>query len=224
MSAGESYLDWNATTPLRQEARAAVAAALEVCGNPSSVHRRGRAARQIVEAARSAVGSLVGAAPGEVVFVSGGTEANHLALLGAGRARVLVSAVEHDSVLRVVPEAERIPVDKDGRVRLAALAERLAADRAPALVSVMLANNETGVIEPVAEIAGIAHAQGALFHCDAAQAAGKIPLDLAATGADFLSLSAHKLGGPAGIGALIVRGERELHPMLRGGAQERRRR
>ena len=224
MSARESYLDWNATAPLRQEARAALAAALEACGNPSSVHRRGRAARRMVEAARTAVAALAGALPDEVVFLSGGTEANHLALIGAGRARILVSAVEHDSVLRAVPEAERIPVDKDGRVLLAGLEERLAADGVPALVSVMLANNETGVIEPVAEIAAIAHARGALFHCDAVQAAGKVPLDLAATGADFLSLSAHKLGGPPGVGALIVRDGIELDPMLRGGAQERRRR
>ncbi|HVH77293.1 MAG TPA: cysteine desulfurase family protein [Stellaceae bacterium] len=224
MSARESYLDWNASAPLRQEARAAAVAALEMCGNPSSVHRRGRAARQMVEAARAAVGGLVGAMPEEVVFVSGGTEANHLALLGAGRARVLVSAVEHDSVLRAVPEAERIPVDKDGRVLLAALGELLAGDCAPALVSVMAANNETGVFEPVAAVAEIAHAHGALFHCDAVQAAGKLPLDLAETGADLLSLSAHKLGGPSGIGALILRGGVELVSLLRGGAQERRRR
>jgi cysteine desulfurase len=224
MSARESYLDWNATASLREEARAAIAAALELCGNPSSVHRQGRAARRLVEASRAAVGSLVGADVSEVVFVSGGTEANHLALLGSGRERVLVSAVEHDSVLRAVPEAERVPVDKDGRVLLAGLAGLLAADARPALVSVMLANNETGVIEPVAEIAEIAHAHGSLFHCDAVQAAGKIPLDIAEIGADFLSLSAHKLGGPAGIGALIVRGDKELRPLLRGGAQERRRR
>jgi cysteine desulfurase len=224
MSTREAYLDWNATAPLRAEARAAVAAALELCGNPSSVHGRGRAARRIVEDARAAVASLVGALPQELVFVSGGTEANHLALLGAGRTRVLVSAVEHDSVLRAVPEAERIPVDADGRVRLTALAELLAADKAPALVSAMLANNETGVIQPVAEIAALAHSHGALLHCDAVQAAGKIPVDVGDIGADFLSLSAHKLGGPPGVGALVVRGAAELRPMLRGGAQERRRR
>ncbi len=130
--------------------------------------------------ARDAVAALVGASPDGVVFTSGGTEANHLALLGAGRERVLVSAVEHDSVLHAAADAEHIPVDRDGIVELDALEPLLAADPRPALVSVMLANNETGVIQPVAEIAALAHAHGALFHCDAVQAAGKIPLDLAA--------------------------------------------
>ena len=224
MSGRESYLDWNATAPLREEARAAVAAALSIGGNPSSVHRRGRAARRIVEEARAWVASLAGASPEEVVFTSGGTEANHLALMGTGRERVLVSAVEHDSVLRAVANAEHIPVDGEGCLRLAALDALLGGDARPALVSVMLANNEIGVIEPVAEIAEIAHRHGALFHCDAVQAAGKLPLDLAATGADLLSLSAHKLGGPPGVGALLLRGGIEVAPILRGGAQEGRRR
>jgi cysteine desulfurase len=220
----ESYLDWNATAPLRQEAAAAVTAALAGCGNPSSVHRWGRLARREVERARIAVAALVGAPADGVVFVSGGTEANHLALLGAGRQRVLVSAVEHDSVLRAAAAAERIPVDKDGVVRLEALADLLAADPRSALVSVMFANNETGVIQPVAGIAAIAHERGALFHCDAVQAAGKIPLDAAAIGADLVTLSAHKLGGPPGVGALIVTGGLDLTPLLRGGGQERGRR
>ena len=167
---------------------------------------------------------LVGAAPENVVFVSGGTEANHLALLGAGRRRVLVSAVEHNSVLDAVPDAERLPVDGDGVVRLDVLKDRLAASAAPALVSVMAANNETGVLQPVTEAAAIAHAHGALFHCDAVQAVGRIRLDMAAIGADFVSLSAHKLGGPAGVGALVIGEGLDLAPMLRGGGQERRRR
>jgi len=220
----ETYLDWNATTPLRPAAAAAMTAALARCGNPSSVHRRGREARAELERARAAVAALVGAPAEGVVFVSGGTEANHLALRGAGRPRVLVSAVEHDSVLHAAPAAEHIPVDRDGIVRLDALADLLAADARPALVSVMLANNETGVMQPTAEIAAMAHAQGALFHCDAVQAAGKIPLDTVAIGADLVTLSAHKLGGPPGIAALVVRGGLDLMPLLRGGGQERGRR
>ena len=220
----ESYLDWNATAPLRPEAAAAMSEALAHCGNPSSVHHWGRMARRRVEHARAAVASLLGAASESVVFVSGGTEANHLALLGAGRERVLVSAVEHASVLHAVPHAERIPVDGDGVVVLAALHRLLAADPCPALISVMLANNETGVLQPVTEIAALARASGALFHCDAAQAAGKIPLDAAIMGADLVTLSAHKLGGPSGIGALVVTGGLGLAPLLRGGGHERGRR
>jgi cysteine desulfurase len=224
MARPETYLDWNATTPLRPEAAAAMSATLARCGNPSSVHRWGRTARQAVEHARSAVGALLDAPPEGVIFVSGGTEANHLALLGIGRGRVLVSAVEHDSVLRAVPEAERIPVDRDGIVVLDTLDRLLAADPCPALVSVMLANNETGVVQPAAEIAAITRAHGALFHSDAAQAAGKVVLDAGTIGADLITLSAHKLGGPPGIGALVVTGDLELTPLLRGGGQERGRR
>src|SRR5215475_13602457 len=189
-----TYLDWNATTPLRPEAAAAISSALSHCGNPSSVHYWGRAARQAMERARQSVGALLDVRPERIVFVSGGTEANHLALLGSGRDRVLVSAVEHDSILRAVPEAERIPVDRDGIVELDALDCLLTADPRPALVSVMLANNETGVMQPVAEVGRIARMHGSLFHCDAAQAAGKIPLDAEAIGAGLVTLSAHKLG------------------------------
>jgi len=218
------YLDWNATAPLRPEAAEAISATLARCGNPSSVHRWGRAARQAVEQARHAVAALLATPPEGIIFVSGGTEANHLALLGPGRDRVLVSAVEHDSVLRAVPEAEPIPVDRNGVVELDALDRLLAADRTPALVSVMLANNETGVMQPAAEIGRIARMHGALFHCDAAQAAGKITLDAGAIGADLMTLSAHKLGGPSGVGALAVMGDVELTALLRGGGQEQGRR
>jgi cysteine desulfurase len=221
---GETYLDWNATAPLRPEATDAILAALARCGNPSSVHRWGRAARRQVERSREAVATLIGGIdPSEIVFVSGGTEANHLALRGAGRERVLVSAVEHHSVLDVVADAEMIPVDGNGVVSLDELDRRLAADARLALVSVMLANNETGVIQPVAKIAAVARKYGALVHCDAVQAAGKIPLT-AAEGADLVSLSAHKLGGPPGIGALAIAGGLDLLPIFRGGGQERRRR
>ena len=223
MTRRETYLDWNATAPMRPEAGAAVAAALACCGNASSVHRWGRAARQGVERARTAVAALIGAAPEGVVFLSGGTEANHLALLGSGRERILVSAVEHSSVLAAVPGAERVAGDGEGIVDLARLNDQLAADPRPAIVSVMLANNETGIIQPVAEISAIAHASGALFHCDAVQGAGKLPLDAARIGADFISLSAHKLGGPPGIGALVVTGNVEPSAMIRGSQEEGRR-
>jgi cysteine desulfurase len=220
MARTETYLDWNATAPLRPEAAAAMAAALSRYGNPSSVHRWGRATRQTVEHARSTVAALLDAPPEGVVFLSGGTEANHLALLGSGRDRILISAVEHDSVRRAAPKAEQIPVDRDGIIVLDALDDLLADDPRPALVSVMLANNETGVVQPVRVIAALAHARGALFHCDAVQAAGKIALDFDAIGADLVTLSAHKLGGPPGVGALITRNGLELAPLLRGGGQE----
>jgi cysteine desulfurase len=222
----ETYLDWNATAPLRPEAAAAISAALTHCGNPSSVHRGGRAARQAIERARESIAAVLGGSvePSGVIFVSGGTEANHLALLGAGRDRVLVSAVEHHSVLDAVPDAEVIPVNADGLIALDPLDRLLATDARPALVSVMLANNEIGVIQPVAEIAGLARKYGALFHCDAVQAAGKIVLDAGAIGADLVTLSAHKLGGPPGVGALAVTSGLDLVPLFRGGGQERGRR
>ncbi len=223
MTRCETYLDWNATAPLRPEARAAMAAALERCGNPSSVHRWGRAARHSVERARGAVAALIGAAPEGVVFLSGATEANHLALLGSRRERILVSAVEHSSVLAAVPVAEWIAVDAEGIVDLARLNDQLGADPRPAIVSVMLANNETGIIQPAAEISAIAHAAGALFHCDAVQGAGKLPLAATAIGADLVSLSAHKLGGPPGIGALVVTGNFEPSAMIRGSQEQGRR-
>jgi cysteine desulfurase len=221
----ESYLDWNATAPLRPEAAAAMSEALGRWGNPSSVHRRGRAARQIIERAREAVAGLLGEVdPSGVIFVSGGTEANHLALLGAGCERVLVSAIEHDSVRHAVPAAEIIPVGPAGIVALDALDRLLGADERSALVSVMHANNETGVIQPVAEIAAITRRHGAVFHCDAVQAAGKVALEVGTLGADLVTLSAHKIGGPPGVGALVVTGGVDVAPLLRGGGQERRRR
>jgi cysteine desulfurase len=221
----ESYLDWNATAPLRPEAAAAMSEALGRWGNPSSVHRRGRAARQIIERAREAVAGLLGDVdPSGVIFVSGGTEANHLALLGACRERVLVSAIEHDSIRHAVPGAEIIPVGPEGIVDLDALDRLLGADERPALVSVMYANNETGVIQPITEAAAIARRHDALFHCDAVQAAGKVPLEAGAMGADLVTLSAHKIGGPLGVGALVATGGVDLAPLLRGGGQEHRRR
>ncbi|MBL8667509.1 MAG: cysteine desulfurase [Rhodospirillales bacterium] len=216
-----TYLDHNATTPLRPEAAAAMAAALSTAGNPSSVHASGRQARRVVEDAREQVAALVNAAPADVVFTSGGTEANALALAGMSVRRVLVSAVEHPSVLRAVDAPELLPVDRHGVVRLDALEASLAASAEPALVSVMWAGNETGVIQPIAAIAAVCRRFGAILHSDAVQAAGRIPIDLRSADVQLLSLSAHKLGGPMGVGALIVDPALVLRPILRGGGQER---
>ena len=226
------YLDFNATAPLRPQARAAMAAALDVCGNPSSVHAEGRAARRLVEIAREQVAALVGAEPRNVVFTSGGTEANMLALSpatggGAPRDRLLISAIEHPSVLaggRFPPETvEKIPANPDGTVDLAALRGALdkGESRRP-LVSLMLANNETGVVQPISEAARLVHEAGGLLHVDAVQAAGRIPCDINALAADFLTISGHKIGAPKGAGALIKRSEAlPLDPLIKGGGQER---
>jgi cysteine desulfurase len=214
------YLDYNATAPVRPAVIEAIAATLGRIGNPSSVHGFGRAARRELEHARTSIAVLVGARPHAVLFTSGGTEANNQALASVPGHR-LVSAVEHASVLEAAPDAERLPVDAVGRVDLERLAKRLAATR-PALVSVMLANNETGIVQPVAEVARLARRHGALVHCDAVQAAGKISIDLEALGVDFLTLSAHKLGGPQGVGALVLGDGIEPRALLHGGGQERR--
>ena len=218
------YLDWNATAPMRPEVASAMNVALARCGNPSSVHRWGRAQRHATEHARAAVAALVGARAEDVVFTSGGTEANHLALLGSSHRSVLVSAIEHDSVREAVADAISIPVHSSGLVDLSALERLLAATKPPALVSLMLANNETGVIQPVASASAVARRYGALLHCDAVQAAGKIPVALDVLGVDLLTLSAHKIGGPQGAGALVLGRDLALTPLLRGGGQERGRR
>jgi cysteine desulfurase len=215
-----SYLDYNATAPVRPAVVEAMREMLERTGNPSSVHRCGREARRALEQARVAVAAMAGAAPDHVVFTSGGTEANNQALRSA-RGAVAVSAIEHDSVLAAAPEAALIAVDTEGRVEVAALERELARLR-PELVSVMLANNETGVIQPVREVGEIARRDGARVHCDAVQAGGKLLIDMAALGIDFLTLSAHKFGGPQGVGALVLRDGLEPDALLRGGGQERR--
>lgn len=216
------YLDYNATAPLRPLAKAAIADAMERFGNPSSVHRYGRDARALVEDAREALAAAVGATPANVIFTSGATEANGLALRGLGRT-VLAAAGEHPSVLAYVAPENLIPVDGNGIIDLKALDAKLATSP-NAIVAVMAANNETGVIQSVAEAAEIAHRHGALLHCDAVQALGKMPVDLKALGADSLSFSAHKLGGAKGIGALILRPGLEVAAQTIGGGQERRRR
>ncbi|MBT7138497.1 MAG: aminotransferase class V-fold PLP-dependent enzyme, partial [Rhodospirillaceae bacterium] len=218
------YLDHNATTLARPEAVRAVTSVLAAVGNPSSVHGPGRAARKTMEQARSDVAALLNAEPADVIFTSGGTEANNLALEGSARTRRLISAVEHPSVL--AGGGEIIPVDENGIVDLDRLEERLLADNTPALVSVMLANNETGVIAPVKDVVAIAHRHRALVHCDAIQAAGKIAVDVVDLGVDMMTISAHKIGGPSGAGALIVPGigtmtGAEISGMQFGGGQER---
>ena len=215
-----SYLDYNATAPVRPTVVEAMREVLERTGNPSSVHCFGRKARRALEHAREAVAAMVGAAPAQVVFTSGGTEANNQAL-GSARGPLAVSAIEHDSVLAAVPDAARIAVDAEGRIDLEAL-ERALARLAPELLSVMLANNETGVMQPVREVVEVARRHGACVHCDAVQAGGKLPVDMTALGIDLLTLSAHKFGGPQGVGALVVREGLEPDPLLRGGGQERR--
>jgi cysteine desulfurase len=224
VTARSSYLDWNATAPLRPEAATAMTAASAHCGNPSSVHRGGREARRMVENARASVAALAGCRAEEVVFTSGGTEANALALNGFPGRRVLVSAIEHDSVLANAPGAGNIPATRDGIADLKALDGLLENDPCPALVSLMYANNETGAIQPVVEAARIAHARGALLHCDAAQGAGRQRLDFRLLGCDLMTLSAHKLGGPTGTGALLVAAGLDVAPSIRGGGQERGRR
>ncbi|WP_440643023.1 cysteine desulfurase family protein [Bradyrhizobium sp. PUT101] len=229
------YLDWNATTPLRPEARAAILAAYDLIGNPSSVHAEGREARRRVEDARAVLAAAVGALPRNVVFTSAGTEANALALSpdlrepsGAPVERLLVSAVEHASVLA----GGRFPADKIGLIQvtrsgvvdLEDLRVRLK-DGPPALVSIMAANNETGALQPVAEAASIVHEAGGLLHVDAIQALAKFPFDIKSVGADLATFSAHKIGGPKGVGALVMaEGIAGLEPVLRGGGQELNRR
>jgi cysteine desulfurase len=229
------YLDWNATTPLRAEARAAMLAAWELVGNPSSVHAEGREARRLVEDARATLAAAVGALPRNVVFTSAGTEANALALSpglrGPSRGpveRLLVSAIEHASVLA----GGRFPASKIAQIRVTRSGvldldhlKALLSDGPPALVSIMAANNETGALQPVAEAAGIVHGAGGLLHIDAIQALGKIAFNINAVGADLATFSAHKIGGPKGVGALVVAdGVAGLEPVLRGGGQELNRR
>ncbi len=218
------YLDANATEPLRPAARAAVLAALAGLGNPSSVHAAGRAARRRLEDAREAIATRFGAPPGALVFTSGGTEADALAVhaLGRGR-RLIVGATEHDAIRAAAAGAEILPVDCDGVADLDALRRLLAGP--PALVCLMAANNETGVLQPVAAAAALCRAAGARLHVDAVQAAGRIALDFVALGADSLALSSHKLGGPAGAGALLLAPTAaDAAPLIAGGGQERGRR
>ncbi len=228
MSSTTVYLDANASEILRPEARAAAIAALDLDGNPSSVHRAGRRARALLEESRERIAAAFGADPAGLVFTSGGTEADTLAIaaLGAGR-RILIGATEHDAVRAAAPDAVRLPVRPDGTLEPRILQDALDSSDRPALVCLMLANNETGVLHPIAELAALCRDRNALLHVDAVQAAGRIPVSLPELGADSLALSAHKLGGPKGAGALLLRsGERGFHlaASIAGGGQERGRR
>lgn len=230
------YLDWNATAPLRPQARAEMCDVVEhAWANPSSTHAPGQAARRVLVDARARIAAFVGAQVSELVFTSGATESNHAAVLGAlaaarggGRRRLLVSAVEHPGLLALADHLaasgtplQRIPVNGDGRIDLRAARALLGAD--VALLSVMGANNETGVQQPIAELAVLAAAQGVPLHVDATQMLGKVALDFAASGAQFMSLSAHKIGGPKGVGALLLRKGTAFVPLIHG-RQERQRR
>ena len=235
---GSAYLDHAATTPMRPEAIAAMTEELARLGNPSSLHAAGRRARRVVEESRELLAEVFGARPSEVVFTSGGTEADNLAVKGlywarqdgSSRRRVLTTSVEHHAVLDSVrwledaqgAEAIWLGVDDDGGVRPEALKTAIsrAADQV-AVVSVMWANNEVGTVQPVAELAAAAHEYGIPFHTDAVQAAAQLPVDFVASGADAHAVSAHKLGGPVGVGALILARGTEPVPVLHGGGQER---
>ncbi|RVE90714.1 cysteine desulfurase family protein, partial [Sinorhizobium meliloti] len=237
MSGSRIYMDWNATAPLLPEAREALLFALDQLGNPSSVHGEGRAVRALVESARRDVATLCGAQPAAVVFTSGATEAANLVLTSEFRmgrtplkaGKLYVSAIEHPAVREggrfAREDVCEIAVTNAGIVDCAALEDLLRAhDRETGLpmVAVMLANNETGIIQPVAEVAALVRAHGGILVVDAVQAAGRLPLSISSLGADFLILSSHKIGGPKGAGALVARGEIMMpSPLIRGGGQEK---
>lgn len=212
------YLDYNASVPIRPCARKAVIETLDIVGNSSSPHHAGRKLRSLIDHARQAI--LEGLGAHRLVYTSGGTEANALALGGYNDSPVLVSSIEHDSVLKGTSHPHLIPVTGEGVVDLAKLNEILSFFATPGLLSLMLVNNETGVIQPVQEAAQIAAAKGWKIHTDASQALGQIPFSFEGLGVDMMTLSSHKCGGPVGIGALILKEDMQLHPLIRGGGQE----
>lgn len=216
-----TYLDYNATTPVRPEVAERVAMLLKHPHNPSSVHFYGREGKKYLENARESLARSLSVWPNEVIFTSSGTEANNLALKAQANRCILISSIEHSSIIKTVPEAERIPVDAHGVICLDRLEILLKQQDKPLLVSVMLANNETGVIQPVAEIAKLCKVrEDVLLHCDAAQALGKIPVNFNLLGVDMMTISAHKLGGAPGAAALVVRNDLPIVPQMTGGGQE----
>jgi cysteine desulfurase len=219
------YLDANATEPVRPCARAAALAALDLPGNPSSIHRAGREARRVLEQARRDIAAFFGSDPQELVLTSGGTEANGLAIAGLGAGRTIIcGATEHAAVLAAAPEAKLVPVDRSGVIDAGAL-DRMLQASGPALVCIMLANNETGVIAPMREIAAVCRQRGARLHADAVQAAGRMAVNLQDLGVTSLAISGHKFGGPKGAGALLLAAGHDLSTaVIAGGGQERGRR
>jgi len=212
------YLDYNATVPLRPRAKEALINALAMEGNPSSPHQMGRKVRSLIDEARKDILEIIDAK--RLVFTSGGTEANALALSGMGDVPVLVSSIEHDSVLKAAPDSQLIPVTEEGRVDLKALEIQLNFCEKPGILSLMMVNNETGVIQPLKEAVRLAHAKGWKVHTDASQALGHFPFSFKDLDVDMMTLSAHKCGGPIGVGALVLKEELHLAPLIRGGGQE----
>ncbi len=221
MSSEHTYLDYNATTPLKKPVKEAMLAATEIVGNPSSVHAGGRAARNTVEEARAVLASAFGAPKQNVLFTSGGTESIVTALRVLAQPRVLTSCIEHDATLSNAPQAKQIRVLRSGIIDLNHLEELVMADASPCLLSLMLINNETGVIQPVKEAADIVHKSGGLIHVDGVQAGGRLDISLASLGIDALSLSAHKIAGPKGVGALIWRAGLNMRSQQHGYQENR---
>lgn len=215
-----TYLDYNATTPVRPEVVAHMSELLAHPHNPSSVHFYGREGKKYLENARSSIARALNCWANEIIFTASGTEANNMVCRAYPDRRLLLSAVEHSSIIKTVPDALRIPVNRNGVIDVASLKALLEQDKKPALLLVMLANNETGVIQPIAEIAKLAKEYGALIHTDAAQALGKIPVDFSMLGVDMMTVSAHKMGGAPGAAALILRNDLPIKPLLSGGGQE----
>lgn len=217
-----TYLDHNATTPAKPAVIEVMQQIQGFPGNPSSIHKAGREARRLVEESRQPLASALNAGSRDViVFTSGATEANNMVLAGAGMERVIVSAIEHPSVLNASIEKETLPVLPNGVIDLAALDRMLEGNTKQTLLSVMMANNETGVIQPIDQVVAIARKRGALVHTDAVQAFGRIPVDIQKLGVDFLTLSSHKIGGPQGVGCLVIANCVNIAPMIKGGNQEK---
>lgn len=222
MSKPSIYLDYNATAPMRPSVRSAIYEAMELPLNPSSVHRFGSEAKKRIEQARKTIACALSVFPNEVIFTASGTEANTLALRGFPDRVILTSNAEHASIGKTASllGAVTLPVDNKGLLSPTGLDAMLTQLKRPALVSILMANNETGIIQPIRELANIAHRHGALLHADAVQAFGKIPLDMGVLGVDMLTISAHKVGGPIGIAALVLRNDLPIKPLFAGGRQE----